>query len=266
MVIKIIHQVWINDTFYGKTKKDIPEKWLKGPEMWKKYHPDWEYILWTDDKSRQLIQEKHPEYLDIYDNMEYLIQRADMIRYFILYDFGGMYIDLDMYPSENIEKYLKCDTDYFVYSPNLHYFSNGLIISTYKSQIMKDIIIELKKNLPWWSFGKHLKVMNSTGSLMLTRVLKKTQYVFSVLPKSKFNPYSVVEKSNQNKKSVIHTINVNESSWNSVDSKIYNFILKYRVFFITVGIIAILLIVIFLVYYIVKYKRCKNECEISCRR
>jgi len=40
----------------------------------------------------------HPEIVHHYKKYEYLIQRADMIRYFILYDYGGIYCDLDMYP------------------------------------------------------------------------------------------------------------------------------------------------------------------------
>jgi len=35
---KIIHQVWINDTFLGNKKKEVPDKWKKAIKLWKKYH------------------------------------------------------------------------------------------------------------------------------------------------------------------------------------------------------------------------------------
>ena len=55
-----------------------------------------EYILWTDASSREFIAEHYSWFLDTFDNYTYPIQRADAIRYFVLYHFGGVYIDLDI--------------------------------------------------------------------------------------------------------------------------------------------------------------------------
>lgn len=55
-----------------------------------------EYILWTDASSREFIAGHYPWFLDTFDNYTYPIQRADAIRYFVLYHFGGVYIDLDI--------------------------------------------------------------------------------------------------------------------------------------------------------------------------
>lgn len=40
-----------------------------------------EYMLWTDDLSRQFIADKYPSFLATFDGYEYPIQRADAIRY-----------------------------------------------------------------------------------------------------------------------------------------------------------------------------------------
>ena len=53
-------------------------------------------MLWTDAGSREFIAEHYPWFLDTFDNYTYPIQRADAIRYFVLYHFGGVYIDLDI--------------------------------------------------------------------------------------------------------------------------------------------------------------------------
>ena len=53
-------------------------------------------MLWTDASSREFIAEHYPWFLDTFDNYTYPIQRADAIRYFVLYHFGGVYIDLDI--------------------------------------------------------------------------------------------------------------------------------------------------------------------------
>jgi len=248
---KIIHQTW-------KTK-NIPEKWKKSHQEWQRLHPNWKYILWTDEDIRNHIKNNHPDFLELHDHYEYNIQRADMIRYFILYDFGGIYCDLDLYPTENIEKFLDtCSSDYFVYSANSNCFTNAFMISKSKSPIFKDIINELQKPIPWWAIGKHLKVHISTGPLMLDKVLKSTKYSYQVLPKSRFNPYSIIDDLNEEKKdSIIRTLE--GSSWHSYDSMFYNFVLRHSKFFIIFGILSILCIIIGLIYYIIKYKKCRES-------
>jgi mannosyltransferase OCH1-like enzyme len=247
---KIIHQTW-------KTK-DIPEHWKKSQKEWQRLHPEWIYILWTDDDIRNHIKKYHSDFLELHDNYEYPIQRADMIRYFILYDFGGLYSDLDFFPTENIEKYLSCFSDYFVYSANTNCFTNSLMISTKESPIFLEIIQSLKNPLPWYAIGKHMKVMLSTGPLLVDNVLKNSKYSYNVLPKSRFNPYSVTEDFTIYKEgSVIRTLK--GSSWHSFDSTFYNFVLKYSSFFICFGIFSILCIICGLIYYSIKYKKCKES-------
>jgi hypothetical protein len=55
-----------------------------------------EYMLWTDARSRDFIAEHYAWFLDTFDNYTYPIQRADAIRYFVLYHYGGIYLDLDV--------------------------------------------------------------------------------------------------------------------------------------------------------------------------
>lgn len=55
-----------------------------------------EYKLWTDATSREFIATHYPWFLPTFDAYTYPIQRADAIRYFVLYHFGGVYLDLDV--------------------------------------------------------------------------------------------------------------------------------------------------------------------------
>jgi hypothetical protein len=87
VIPKIIHQTYINES--------LPEHW-KGPQQsCLDLHPDYEYKLWTDKKSREFIAAEYPWFLETFDGYPYPIQRADAIRYFVLHHFGGIYIDLD---------------------------------------------------------------------------------------------------------------------------------------------------------------------------
>lgn len=51
--------------------------------------------MWTDEKSRRFIAAEYPAFLHTYDSYPQPIQRADVIRYFVLAHYGGIYIDLD---------------------------------------------------------------------------------------------------------------------------------------------------------------------------
>ncbi|OWP05066.1 glycosyltransferase family 32 protein [Marssonina coronariae] len=87
LIPKIIHQTYINES--------IPERWKKGQQACVNLHDDYEYILWTDEKSRDFIATEYPWALDNFDSYKFPIQRADAIRYFVLAHYGGIYIDLD---------------------------------------------------------------------------------------------------------------------------------------------------------------------------
>src|SRR5947208_4237900 len=44
--------------------------------------------LWTDAKARYLIEKEYNWFLETYDSYPYMIQRADVIRYFVLAHYG----------------------------------------------------------------------------------------------------------------------------------------------------------------------------------
>jgi mannosyltransferase OCH1-like enzyme len=84
---KIIHQIWI-----GPNK--CPDIWIN---TWKidyiKKFPDWTYKLWTEKE----IEKLKPTMINRqYYDMETLYEgKADIARYEILYQEGGIYIDAD---------------------------------------------------------------------------------------------------------------------------------------------------------------------------
>lgn len=80
---KIIHQIWIGEF--------VPEKFKAFQESWKRYHPDWEYRLWT----------QHDIALNNWYNADLIArsrnpgETSDIMRYEILYRYGGVYLDMD---------------------------------------------------------------------------------------------------------------------------------------------------------------------------
>lgn len=108
---KIIHQTY-------KTE-ELPAQWKDTPRIWKEMHPNWEYKFWTDKSMREFIAAHYSWFLETYDNYEYPIERADAIRYFAVYHYGGIYADMDLQPRENVGRLLS-GTDVAVFeTPNM---------------------------------------------------------------------------------------------------------------------------------------------------
>ncbi|MEO1399833.1 MAG: glycosyltransferase [Cyanobacteria bacterium J06635_1] len=84
---KIIHQIWIGS-------RAIPDQLQKYRQTWIKHHPDWEYKLWTNDdlKEYQFLNE---ELGRLFEQSLTLGERVDILRYDIMYQYGGIYADCD---------------------------------------------------------------------------------------------------------------------------------------------------------------------------
>jgi hypothetical protein len=80
---KIIHQLWIGPS-------PIPITFM---DTWKEKHPDFEYIRWTEKElNARNIQ---LECITPINRMTEINGKADIIRWELLYRFGGIFIDAD---------------------------------------------------------------------------------------------------------------------------------------------------------------------------
>ncbi|KAG9015505.1 hypothetical protein FRB94_000110 [Tulasnella sp. JGI-2019a] len=127
---RILHQTWKTDT--------LPERWVEPSRHCRDLMPDYEYMLWTDETSRQLIAEHYPWFLPTFDGYTYPIQRADAIRYFVLHRFGGVYLDLDIGCIRSVDPLL----DYEVILPKTIPVgvSNDLMFSAKGHPFMEQVI------------------------------------------------------------------------------------------------------------------------------
>lgn len=80
---KIIHHIWIGDD-------PLPEAALEMINKWRYHHPTWEMCLWTKDNLPPLHDQ------NLYYSSQNTGHRADVLRYQLLYQFGGVYVDADM--------------------------------------------------------------------------------------------------------------------------------------------------------------------------
>jgi inositol phosphorylceramide mannosyltransferase catalytic subunit len=238
----IIHQTWKNN--------NIPHEWTVSQKEWKRYHPDWIYVLWTDKDIFDYISQFHPRFIELFMSFPYGIQKADAIRYFILHDFGGLYSDLDLAPVKNVQEYFEGGMPlYFLFSPNVNVFTNFLMASSPEQPIWKTIWKRLlHPQLPSWVIGKHLEVMYTTGPAMVSDIVMHYPNTIGFLPRSVFAPVDVSGDYGKYTGGQAGVIMLQGQSWNSFDSVIFNFVYKHRYRFIVVCV----LLAMFAIYIITR--------------
>ncbi|GME93652.1 hypothetical protein B5S28_g2140 [[Candida] boidinii] len=171
LIPKIIHQTY-------KTT-NVPEIWKAGQQRCIDLHPDYQYILWTDEMSRDFIAEEYPWFLSTFDGYKFPIERADAIRYFVLDHFGGVYIDLDDGCAKRLDPLLSVPA--FVRKTIPTGISNDVMGSVPQHPFFKKTIASLKKYDRNW-LAPYITIMYSTGPLFLSVVWK--QYKRWGLPES----------------------------------------------------------------------------------
>lgn len=169
MIPRIIHQTY-------KTQ-DLPERWKGTPETWKRNHPEWTYMFWTDHDNRELIKRVDPEFLPSYDAYKYPIQRADAVRYYILKHYGGIYVDLDMQANASFEPVFQAmerrnKTVALFSSGNalfgkLTSLTNSIMIAAPHTKHFDHVIQKLKQRSSYDYWFPHITIMKTTGPLLV---------------------------------------------------------------------------------------------------
>lgn len=85
---RAIFQTW-------KSRSQLPANFSHWQATMRALNPTYGYTIWDDDDNRRFIESEFPWFLDCYDGYPAEIFRADAIRYFYLYTYGGVYADLD---------------------------------------------------------------------------------------------------------------------------------------------------------------------------
>lgn len=162
LIPKILHQTY-------KTV-EIPEHWKEGRQRCIDLHPDYEYILWTDQMALDFIEEQFPWFLDTFKNYRYPIERADAIRYFVLYHYGGVYLDLDDGCQRSLDPLLTAPA--FLRKTSPTGVSNDVMGSVPGHPFYLKVMKSLKKYDRNW-YVPYVTIMSSTGPLFISIIWKQ---------------------------------------------------------------------------------------------
>ncbi|CAL5227917.1 g10962 [Coccomyxa viridis] len=180
LIPAVVHQTW-------KTT-EVPEQWQAARQSCIDMHPSFHFRLWTDEDARALIARDLPELLPTFDSYPFNIQRADAIRYVLLYKFGGFYMDLDIEchkPMDALRAY-----PFIMPQTRPVGFSNDFFASTPGHPFVRKLLDALPS---WnmWLFSKYPTVMFTTGPMFVTlqASLYSARKTLWVLPDELYGKY-----------------------------------------------------------------------------
>lgn len=93
---KVIHQIW-----FSNSPQPLPIVCQENQRRLKKLHPDWVFLTWGGLEFSDAISG------DLIPRIRNLGIRSDMLRYEILYKYGGVYLDFDMVCVKPIDRIIK---------------------------------------------------------------------------------------------------------------------------------------------------------------
>ena len=185
---------------------------------WQLLNPDWKVKLVSDAELRNACKAFSKECLALYDSFNLIHLKIDLGRYVMLYLYGGMYVDMDMYvlrslkTSTKVQELLnKASKDIHVLglsTLNLDYqesfmfigrptvINNAMMISTKKNPLLflaiQTIISKSKK---FTNVNSYSKIQHSTGPVFINKFFSKfidhpltKQFYIEIFPHYYFEP------------------------------------------------------------------------------
>ena len=188
------------------------------PKSRKKWHPIWEnclnswyinypqgeyeHIMWDDEKIDCFIEEKFEKYFLVYNALPFHIMKLDMFRLCLMYEYGGLYKDMDYYCYENFYNDITKDIA-IVRSPctetsMAEYFQNSLYVSTPQKTFWLDVIDYLIERYRHYTIIRDVNdksfnnyVLTVTGPILFNHIREDNPLLLKEvqeLPYENYNP------------------------------------------------------------------------------
>lgn len=95
MIPKILHMIWVGE-------KEPAQYFWNNLNKWRKLMPHWSFMIWTNDMlSEDLIDRS---YLNLIKQTHSGAQAADLLRWYVIYKWGGHYVDADVTPIKSLDE------------------------------------------------------------------------------------------------------------------------------------------------------------------
>ncbi len=164
MISKRIHFIWLS-------KKNKPKSFELAYSGVKKYANDYEVKIWDEENIKEESFYKNlPKYYFVLMSKKRFAFASDILRFFILEKYGGIYFDIDQVLIKNIDDLL--DNKMFIskYHEVDNYYGFGLLGVTQDHNFIKSIT-DFYKNYN----KKEFIIVNKIGSEIINNILEKNK-------------------------------------------------------------------------------------------
>jgi len=176
-----IHQILINDT--KKLPDEFPEFHNICYEQIKKIYPNEEYHLYSGEELEEIVKNYFDNDVYIsYKKLKPYACKADLARLCLLYLYGGLYIDLNLYfintipDLDKLEFFAFRDKDVNKYTNKNFRIQNGLIYSLSNCKILKNTIDLIVNNCLNNYYGNSPVDISATTPLGISIKQTKKEY------------------------------------------------------------------------------------------
>lgn len=179
---RIIHQLAPAD------KSKWNSGWEECQKTWMKFHPDFEYRMWTDEDIFEFMKKEDPEFYEsVFLKYPKNIQRWDAVRPFILYKYGGIYADMDYECNQRFYELLPRDKISICESISGvdEGYQNALMVSPKHHVFWKKLIKDME-NVDTTDTSDPVYVQKTTGPTMISRCIKHNSTYINTLTVSEY--------------------------------------------------------------------------------
>jgi mannosyltransferase OCH1-like enzyme len=175
MIPQILHQIWIGPN-------QMPDHIKRYCDINRKIFYDYEYKFWCNENIPDM-PDKCKSQMERYGKINKYAFQADILRYYLLNQYGGIYLDVDFLCSKRFDNLIT--KSFFCVNPNRKAFHvcNGVFACLPNNPILTKLLNELKDE-PYH------------GPLLLTMYISEyigVKYKTNILSHLKDNPNDYLE-------------------------------------------------------------------------
>ena len=160
----------------------------------KQYNSDYNYQLFTDEMIGDFVKDKFPDFAYCFEKLP-PIKKADIWRYMVLYEYGGIYLDIDCICLKSFDDLINTDAAFIVgkeYNANdKHWgenltcsqesYANWIILSEAKNPVLEKMlekaltVLETEENLDYQALSYDEwkeNVLTTTGPFGWSEVIR----------------------------------------------------------------------------------------------
>ncbi|KAF2843892.1 glycosyltransferase family 32 protein [Plenodomus tracheiphilus IPT5] len=168
---RIIHFIYFADLYHlhdGSPTLPTASR-SHAPELCRKFNPSYTVRIWNETEAQSLIEDEYPWFFPTYTAYTHPIQRVDALKYFVLYHFGGVYMDLDIACRRPLDPLLQFPAWFPEASPLG--VNNDLMASAPRHPVLLNMTSALAHR-NWNLLFPYLTIFWSTGPQFASDILK----------------------------------------------------------------------------------------------